>query len=278
MNLPANTSLPFFAYGIFRKGQISYICIEDAVEEVIPDCEIEGQLRLRDGIPIIDNTIKNESVVGDVIRFKENKEQSAYKNITALEPEKHYVWATATTTFGLVNVLYGRSPKKGSTYAEQGWDCWEDPLFTTTFEIIDDELANDDIDISGKQFLRLQMAYMLLWTAIERFVALRYIMGSGDNVMKKINQLANNEVYVTCLKSCSNKERRIYSSADASSDEKFDITNPLACLHYYYQIRSNITHRGKATISDAKLVRQCLEELTIIFKKVLIAAKNEAEI
>ena len=52
MKLPNNTGLPFFAYGIFKPGQIAHFRIKDLVENT-KDAEISGSLKERDGIPLL---------------------------------------------------------------------------------------------------------------------------------------------------------------------------------------------------------------------------------
>ena len=47
-------------------------------------------------------------------------------------------------------------------------------------------------------------------------------------------------------------------------------------MQYYYQVRSNITHRGKGVAQDYELLRDSLSELLPIFRKVLEAAECEA--
>lgn len=48
-NIEPNYDLPFFAYGVFRPGEISFLGIKDYVEEV--ECAtIAGTLMLWDGV------------------------------------------------------------------------------------------------------------------------------------------------------------------------------------------------------------------------------------
>ena len=55
LNPPDNTELEFFAYGIFKPGQLAYSKIRNHVKEK-NSIEINYQMKLRDGVPIlIDN-------------------------------------------------------------------------------------------------------------------------------------------------------------------------------------------------------------------------------
>ena len=57
---------------------------------------------------------------------------------------------------------------------------------------------------------------------------------------------------------------------------RLDPSNPKESLKYYYQVRSNITHRGKAATRDFATLRDSLTELHAIFRCVLDAAFDEA--
>ena len=49
-----------------------------------------------------------------------------------------------------------------------------------------------------------------------------------------------------------------------------------AALEYYYQVRSNVTHRGKGIIRDFEIIKFSIEELLPIFRDVLITAFQDA--
>jgi hypothetical protein len=57
MQQPINISHPFFAYGIFRPGQLGFFQLKDLVSEILDPNEIAGSLLLRDGLPIIGTLI-----------------------------------------------------------------------------------------------------------------------------------------------------------------------------------------------------------------------------
>ena len=172
MQATPNNSLPFFAYGIFRRGQISHFCIKDYVDTVHKSLQIKGRLYIRDGIPLLDVGQDYGQIEGDLISFKPQFESMAFQSIENLEPQKYYKWGVIQTPKGDANILLGRSPQKGSVAESNYWNSWDDPLFTTLFDVVDEQLAHNDFDLDGKSFLKLQMTYLLLWTSIERFVSL----------------------------------------------------------------------------------------------------------
>jgi hypothetical protein len=85
MNIPNNTKLPFFAYGLFKPGQLCFFRIKDLVKEY-SEAELSGRLKERDGIPllILDSYSK---IKGFLIQFIDENEVNAYKRIIGIEPE-----------------------------------------------------------------------------------------------------------------------------------------------------------------------------------------------
>jgi hypothetical protein len=276
MNQPNNPNLPFFAYGIFKEGQISHFRIKNYIKEIKRDVAINGQLHIRDGITIINLNNAKKIVTGNLIWFEQDNCTNAYQQICDLEPKKYYKWGTVVIDGSEANVLVGINPSTSSTEYVEEWDSWNDALFTVSFEIIDETIQNsrNDSAENGKQFLRLQMAYLLLWSAIERFVALRYNF-RGEHVMTNVFKLSEEPIFTALLQNCKN-HRVLYSTDNVDNKKRFDKDKPLSCIKYYYQLRSNITHRGKASVTDAILVNECLIELTDIFKALLIHAKENS--
>ena len=272
MQIAPINSLPFFAYGIFRIGQISHFCIKEYIDTVYKSLRIKGRLHIRDGIPLLEVGEESGEIEGDLITFKPQFQSLAIQSIENLEPQKYYKWGVIQTPKGDANILLGRSPQKGSVAESNYWNCWDDPLFTTLFDIVDEQLALNDFDLDGKSFLKLQMTYLLLWASIERFVYLRYGF-RGSEIRGKINELKNEKAFCESLLLINGVHRDIYSTDNVENKFKFIPNSPKACIDYYYQIRCNITHRGKASISDAKLVQQSLKELSFIFKRVIESAK-----
>lgn len=268
-------NLPFFAYGIFRQGEIAYFQITDFVKNVESNKSIKGKLMFRDGLYIIDKN-GGVTVEGDLIWFKENKAQLAYDHINGLEPDKHYSWASIDLNNQNVNVLYGKSPGKGTSDCNEV-NSWRDPLFTDAIEVVG-EILNDNKQFNNfKNLFKIQMAYLLLWSSIERYTSLRYHL--GKNSTNKINNLATENAFIVALKQHALERRTVFSTVNPAADKEIlNSANPQKSLDYYYQIRSNITHRGKGVHKDFDMVYKSLDELLKIFTDVMAEAQIEAKI
>lgn len=64
--------------------------------------------------------------------------------------------------------------------------------------------------------------------------------------------------------------RRVYRAdrPDASA-ERLDPDDSLRSIRFYYQVRSNISHRGKSIWEERSLVAESLSQLSAIFREVL---------
>lgn len=276
MELPQRLDLPFFAYGAFQPGQLAFHRLKPFVRKT-EKANVVGELRIRDGLPILDPD-GTQAVSGFLLFFRSSTVEDAYRSIVDLEPDSQYRWDERVAGGGRANVLVGRSPKRGSVPAEgQSWDGRQDPLFTAALEVVRDTLeANRKFDWDLKPMFRLQMAYLLLWSAIERYVSLRYHL--GQNVTDKVMKLSKEQAFAEALRTVAPKSREIYRADRPQERLSLDPKDPEESLSYYYQIRSNIVHRGKAVPQDHDRVRQSLEELVVIFDHVLNRAFDQARL
>jgi hypothetical protein len=276
MDLPADTSLPFFTYGLFRPGQIGFKDLRACIAGYEEGWLVPGLLLGRDGLPVLLEPMReHDRVEGTRLDFHPSHQEHAYRSIVGIEPEKLYRWgvieARKGDTHRSVNVLLGRKGNRGSHELENGiWDGREEPLFSVALEVVEETLAsNEEFDWGLKPLFRLQMAYMLLWSAIERFSAFKYHL--GERVTIKVFRLADDPVFASALSALAPERRRVYRSDNPEKAEVLVANNPNKALAYYYQVRSNITHRGKASYNDHDTLVKSLKELLAIFRRLLDA-------
>ncbi|UOA08384.1 hypothetical protein [Methylobacter sp. S3L5C] len=267
MKHPNNILLPFFAYGIFKPGQLCYSRISNFVESYTKDT-VSGILKERDGIPLL-VLGDNYDIKGYLIHFFAGKEGNAYDQIIGIEPDEVYCWSTVKVNDCEVNVLIGRKEQKGSTDLEHfdEWDGKSDPYFNQGLEEVEAILnANFNSEDQYKTLFRLQMAYMLLWSAIERYAGLKYHLGT--KACKKVFKIASEERFKDTLKEIVQNKREVFNTTDL---EKYtlDPNDPEKSIKYYYQVRSNVIHRGKSVNADFTTIKSSLTELLFIFKELL---------
>ena len=271
LKLPNDTSLPFFAYGIFKPNQLAYSRISEYVRNAIPE-EINYRMLMRDGVPLIVPPITNKvqhHCQGYLIYFKEDCSNKAYETISNNEPEKLYKWEVIRVGENKANVLMGVNPELGSSPMYENEGCYDgknDPLFNEALRVIEQELNDKNKHWSSvDDFFKLQMAYMLLWSSIDRYLTLKYPGHSFGDYHK---QFAKEKAFKDSLKRHVTENRKVYSAQDLR-EYTLDSKKSFYSLKYYYTIRCNVVHRGKAIHGDEYMLRASLTELLNIFKDVL---------
>jgi hypothetical protein len=214
-----------------------------------------------------------------LIHFKSGTAFEAYDRIAKLEPDKQYRWGVTTVLNWRVNALFGRSPRKGSMALEETdekeWDGWNDPLFTTALGVVEETIAaNRNATRTMEPLFRRQMAYLLLWSAVERYVALRYHL--AGKIMEKIGYLGQEPAFAIALGQNVSESRTVFRADQPQNRYTLRPSSPAEAVNYYYQIRSNITHRGKAAFRDHETLLKSATEMLCIFRSVLTEASQDA--
>lgn len=269
LNFPNDIDLPFFAYGIFKPGQLAYSRIENYVKTSY-ESEINYRMLIRDGVPLInENHCKHCLTKGFLIYFKEEYYREAYDLIRHTEPKKLYKWGRIKIGENDANILFGRRPDIGSSspeYDKEEFNGKNDPFFDEALELIKEDLKNPPgkwYDL--KDFFKLQRNYILLWSAIERYASLKYGKATKRDNNK---ELAEEEIFKRSLKKHVHEKRVVYRSYNLQK-QTLDPDNSISSIEYYYTIRSNIVHRGKAIMGDKAMLKSSLVELLNIFDDVL---------
>ncbi len=278
--LPENLELPFFAYGAFKPGELAFTQIQQFLEQPPAPASALGSLKVRDGLPLCDER-GDGSIRGSLLVFRESDRLVAYKTISRFEPSAVYFWKAATLSFPTVraNLLLGKKLDRGRPHdlEEDSWSFRLDPVFahglgvveTTAVHSAQDRFLSAPPDhFDWPRFFRLQMAYLLLWSAIERYSAFAY--GPALSPQERIKALGNDPRFLSALRrQFSSLSQEVSDSRDPGQRSYLDTTRPERAVDYFYQVRSNLSHRGKGAWSDGEIVRQSLIDLLRIFKDML---------
>lgn len=130
--------------------------------------------------------------------------------------------------------------------------------------------SKQDFSSDIKNFFILQMHYMLLWTAIDRFSSLRY---NKEKISNNNYHFSQQQVFINALENMGIEERKIFT-ADNLRKYKLDADKSNWAINYYYKVRCNIVHRGKTFFNDYDDVHNSIKELSKIFKEVLTDTFN----
>lgn len=313
MNLPKDISKPFFSYGIFRPGEIAFQIISKYVDlNKIENKTIKGTLKLRDGILIFDQN-GNDSIQGYLLFFNEGAELSAYESIVNVEPGNYYTWSEDQSKFkNQFNILHGRTLDKGID-EEKGvndpkiWNnlfdsIWNDPFIINGFNMLEhytkesprlnkqyEQLPWEEESLFN-DYLKYQMLYLFLSSILERIMFLNG--GFGINPNKQVTLFSKDKTLQTVFnKIVTNDDflqfknsfyRKIYAANNPTSHANWTY-NTSSNIHYeqamkyYYQLRSNIIHRGKSGINKNIELRASFEELKFILKTFWEEKKAESK-
>ena len=270
---PDDTTLPFFAYGIFKPGQLAYSKIKNHVYEHIDDIEINYEMMIRDGVPIlIDRKSDYHQTRGSLITFKEGREEKAYGYISETILRKLYEWQTIEIDGKPVNILFGVDPRNGSNYIEDphervSFNGKNDPFFHEAVDMIERNLNSIEFSWDIENFFELQMNYMLLWSAIERYCKLKYDVSNAEGDYLK--ELSNDEVFINAFESVNPNGRGPIYAAKNASPFYYNKSRPNYIINYYYTIRCNVAHRGKEPENSTDKLISSLKDLLKIFKKMI---------
>ena len=204
-----------------------------------------------------------------------------------------YSWETIKFKGEQVNVLVSANPEKMeklykdpdlSPTARNSYDYnWlNDNVYRYTFKFLNSRLDDlyskiyhtpeNDFDKLALLFMEAQSLYMVLWSAIDRFLTFRYTLRQGDNV----KSLAKEECFKKALEEFVNYSSTI-TSAQNLKQVTLNCNDSLCSAYYYYTLRNNIVHNGKENIKEVKILAKALRDLSSIFDFVLKGINKECK-
>ena len=273
---PPNLELPFFAYGIFKSGELAWPRIKDHVVTVKSARLTDWVIRLRNGLPVLIAQPAG-SVQGDCVSFRNPSE--GYAAVGESEPSSEYEWRTLRTEAGAhCNVLIAVKPNRGVSDEQiDSWTSADDPSFVHGMAAVKKEVTEVrarlierrpwlDTPADWDAFFRLQGAFLVLWSIIERLASFRFGTesvppGRSPTTIGRICQLADVVEFQNAMRKAEPRSQTVFSVREnrpkrTSSSGKVEdsVRTTEKNLKAWYQIRSNITHRGKSAPSDNKTV------------------------
>jgi hypothetical protein len=271
---PKNPDLPYFVYGALKPGMPAYERLRGFVECHEPDT-VSGDLWVRDGLPILCAN-NSQNIFGVLLTWKPAQEEEGYREVCHFEPTSHYKWEEVILGSGRkANTLVMRSKSKGNPQVleKNCWNLRDDPAFgpglgevgAVLLEV--DVMLGDSFESNWRRFFRSQMAYLLLWSILERLSAL--CIGPAEEPTKRINRLYELPGMEEIVRKNVTRFGKVSDSRRPDSSSTLDPANAKKSFAYYYQVRSNLSHRGKAVFKEFDTVHSSLRELLAITKEFL---------
>jgi hypothetical protein len=280
---PPRLDLPMFAYGPDKPDQPAYDLLRDHVAHTEAANLPTGGLRVRDGLPLLDPD-GSMGVNGVLLTFFVGHEKDAYTTLCSVAPRQHYRWDMSEMRVdgrpGRVNLLRGRHPDRGSSDEWfSSWSAADDPLLryglvhvrraalhhaTAPFPTV----AVDEAAM-WERFYGLQSAYLLLWSAVERFTALAY--GPAQPALERTWRLGDDPRFREC----------VVAAGVAPSPKTADSRDPTrarriredgaGAMFSWDAARHLVAHPGRTAFADGVLLRRSLIDLHDAFRLALLA-------
>lgn len=262
---PADTTLPFFAYGLLKVDAPAHSLLDGLVASV-EDSIVAGQLHIRDGLPLL-AVGTGPGVKGSLFRFRNGLADEGYRRVSIFEPAEHYMWQRVTvlaeppaTAWALVGV----DPLLGSVRSDDvAWRPGPDAAFSEAMDEIRSLIeAHGQTDFGAdspaelRRMFRLQMGYLLLWTVVERYAFLRHGLSKG--VEDRVRAVGGDPRLRAALVAAVHEAPMPPASVVNRRLEPVTLLDPdRHSLEYFREVRHHLVHRGKG-MADAERLRLSL--------------------
>jgi len=284
LELPPRLDLPLFAYGLLKPDQPAYGGAVAPLVAAVADARVaEGGLRYRDGLPILDPE-GTAGVQGSVLHFAHGQERAAYDAVCGFEPRHHYRWhiTDARVAEGgavRVNVLQGRHPDRG--VANEWFTSWSadaDPLLRYGLHSVRrtaldhagpafPALAGDNPAL-WERFYGLQSAYLLLWSAVERYAAIA--CAPGDETLARVYRLGDDQSFRESVVAAGVSPRAKTADARDPGRSRRIREDGSGAMYAWESVRATLGHPGRTAFAEGTLLRRSLVELHDTLRLLLL--------
>lgn len=290
-----NIKMPYFVYGTLKPEEIAHFQIKEFIERCLPATLDNYALFVRDGVPVIFEC-NNWKVDGYLVWPYETKYSEFELQVNSYEGERLYSLQEIDVTCqsNKIKCLTHIGKNQGKSHAEplfEPWSSKDDPIFSQAFphlfaeikKLINNE-SSDGPEISNWNYYNdIASKYLLLVTIIER-LAFLYCgeffttpeekngkVYYNDRIMKRITTLGKSEQFLHTYENLSGRgvlhHINVYDSRDAN--KSLSTKKPKEAMDAWYQVRSNLQHRGKSAWKDVKIVQDSLVSLANIMSDLL---------
>ncbi len=262
-----------FVYGSLKPGELGFEQIETMVSKYSAAELHDFALYVRDGLPIIRKPAPGETVDGVLLTINAGMEADFWQVVTEYEGKTNYKFENSIPIISegkelLSGAFIGRKMGKGNP--EKLYTPWTsklDPIFSQSFPLLHRDIAGNSLkftdagdDPTGywKQMNRLLSQYLLLVSILEHLTVVKFGGSKKQEPMLRIRKLQQSQGYLIAFKELSNELNNppIKVSDSRAVEDSLSSSTPEQALLAWYQVRSNLQHRGKASLFDAKLVHK----------------------
>ena len=298
--LPSDTTLPYFAYGALKNGEIAWNQISGFVKgvrsEVVPGFKIGIVDGTAYGLPHLLGAIR-----GDLIEFEDSA--AAYERISLFEglfdPKPRYEWTVVTAGDVNANMLKARQIPQRYEQTDF-WTVADDPVFSEGLRWIHNQLSTlvgpliggilgyQDKERYWSDYFALQSVYLFQWGFHERLEVYRLGATKDDK--------PGTPGYVPIRRTMGDRRREMAQDPDfVKALSLVDYDKTLAVRGYrhphnpgsrtetdplkaWYELRNNISHHGKGSEHElGKVLRSTVDHFNTLLEFVKIVSPRLAE-
>ena len=262
-----------FVYGSLKPGELGFEQIEAMVSNYRAAKLHDFALYVRDGLPIIRKQAPGETVDGVLLTINAGMEEDFWRVVTEYEGATNYKFENSIPIISegkehLSGAFIGRKMCNGNPERlNVPWTSKLDPIFSQSFPILHRDIAVNSLkftdaehDPNGywSQLNKLLSQYLLLVSILEHLTVVKFGGSKKQEPMVRIRKLQQSEGCLIALRALSDDRNNpsIKVSDSRAVEDSLSSSNPDQALFAWYQVRSNLQHRGKASLFDASLVHK----------------------
>lgn len=264
---------PLFTYGTLKPDQLAYRRIAHLIDRSEPATLPGYALCVRDGLP----GLKVESwgrVRGFLLYPHPDTRAELFATVERYEPDSLYtkpqgVRAEAEDGRSVPALtLLMQRPEKGSPveWPDASWSCADDPLFRYGLPEMIRELdrakrlrisPDGDDPHFWQVFVPTLGAFLALCGVLERYLTLSR---ERDSTAQHLRDLGASEAGLAAVAGVQEPDRsHVFRTDDIKKSQAW---SPENAWTFWYQVRSNAVHRGKAAFRDYELLATSAEGLS----------------
>jgi hypothetical protein len=262
-----------FVYGSLKPGELGFEQIEGLISNHSAAELPDFALYVRDGLPVIRKSVAGEMVCGVLLDICDGMEDEFWRLVTEYEGTTNYKLenSLAVSSDGkvlLAGAFIGRKMNHGNPEKlNSSWVSKLDPIFSQSFPLLHRDISTNTLKFAEvivdpigywNQMNKLLSQYLLLVSILEHLTVVKFGGSKRQEPMMRIRKLQQSGGFSSAFEAIANERNnpsiRVSDSRDV--EDFFLSSNPEQALLAWYQVRSNLQHRGKASLFDASLVHK----------------------
>lgn len=280
------SSMPstLFVYGSLKPGELGFEQIEEMVDKYSPAELHDFALYVRDGLPTIRKAVPGEIVNGVLLSISEGMEDDFWRKVTEYEGTTNYKFESKISAIvegkeHTTGAFIGRKMGRGNPEKlYKPWTSKLDPIFSQSFPVLHSDISCNSLKFTDAehdpkgywgQMNKLLSQYLLLVSILEHLTVIKFGGSKEQKPMQRIRKLQESNRYLDAFQALRDERYNppIKVVDSRSVVDSLSSSNPDQALDAWYQVRSNLQHRGKASLFDANLVhKSCVGLGNFIFE------------